>query len=201
MRTTVDRVVASLDGTPLTESDVEREYKLEVFLEKGMVPDRVPDRNTFNSVLNRLIDQRLLAGQLESDGLAKMDVRSAVTERLMQLRRRFANGQAFQAALHSLALDENRLRAILDVQQRILQMTEQRFRPDAKPSQSEIETYYRTVFLPEFARNVGGSAPPLNEVDDRIAEILVQKKTGELVEAWVRELRAAHRIKMLPEGG
>jgi hypothetical protein len=196
-RTIVDRVVASLDGAAVTQSEVEQEYKLELFLEEGRVPDRVPDNKTFDAVLNRLIDQRLLADQLEAAGLAKLDVRTAVTERVGETRRRLQTEQAFRAALRSLGMDENGLRAKLEMQLRILQMTDRRLRPDAKPSQSEIEAYYRTTFLPEFIRRGNGSPPPLPEVEDRIVDILVQKKIGELLEAWLKELRSAHHIKVL----
>jgi hypothetical protein len=189
-------VVASFDGAAITQSDVEQEYKLEDFLEAGRLPDRPPDPAIFGRILGRLIDQRVLAGEVETEGLSALDVRRAVAERLSEIRKKFPSDQAFHSALRSLGMDENQLRAKLEEQQRVVQMIDRRMRPDATPNESEVEAYYHTTFVPELARR-GGSPPTLTEVEDQIVEILVQKKIGQLLEAWLKELRSTHRIRIL----
>jgi hypothetical protein len=58
-RTTVDAVVASVDGTAITLSDVERAYRLELFFE-GKPCDATPDAAAIALGRDHLIDQALL---------------------------------------------------------------------------------------------------------------------------------------------
>ena len=195
---TLDRVVAALDGGAITQSDVEQEYRLETFLETGRVPNPLPERDSaFVRVLDRLIDQKLLARELQAQGLESLDVRRAVAERAEEIRKKVPGDQAFHSALRSLDMDEDQLHRKLQEQQRIAQMIDRRLRPDAKPTDSEIEAYYRTTFIPEFSKHAGGSPPPLAEVESQITEILVQKRIGDLMDSWIKELRATHRIRVL----
>jgi hypothetical protein len=197
---TIDRVVASVDGSAITQSDVEQEFRLELFLEEGRIPVGAPSGGALNAALNRLIDQRLLAGEVEAQGFSNRNVQGAVDRSFSDIRKRFRSDGAFRAALGSLGMNENQLRLKLEQQIRIVQLTDQRMRPDAKPSSTEVEAYYRGTFLPEFARRGQGLAPPLSEVEDQIVEILVQKKIGVLVEDWIKELRSAHQVRIFSSG-
>jgi hypothetical protein len=195
---TLDRVVAALDGAAITQSDVEQEYKLESFLETGRVSDTAPPHDaTFERVLDRLIDQRLLARELLAEGLESLDVERAVTRRFEDIRKKVPSDQAFHFALRSLDMDKDQLHSKLQEQERIVQMIDRRLRPDAKPTDSEIEAYYRTTFMPEFSKHGGGSPPPLAEVESQITEILVQKRIGDLMDSWIKQLRSTHRIRVL----
>ena len=52
----LDRVVASIGDVVITQSDVEREYRLERFLD-GQWPAPPPDRKTLEQVRERLTNQ------------------------------------------------------------------------------------------------------------------------------------------------
>jgi hypothetical protein len=198
---TLDRVVAAVDGAAITQSDVEQEYKLETFLETGRVLDAAPPHDaTFERILDRLIDQRLLAREIQAEGLENLDVHKAVAERFGDIRKKVPSDQAFHTALRSLDMDKDQLGSKLQEQERIVQMIDRRLRPDAKPSDSEIEAYYRTTFLPEFSKRAGGLPPPLAEVESQITEILVQKRIGDLMDSWIKQLRSTHRIRVLLPG-
>ena len=196
---TIDRVVASVNGAAVTESDVLQEYKLEAFLERGHVPEAALSNDIFKLVLNRLIDQQLLAGEVEAQGFGSQDVAPAVTKTFNEIRRRFPNEQAFRTALRLVGLDENQLRSKLDEQVRIVRLTDHRLRPEAKPTLADVESYYRNTFIPEFASRRKGPAPPLSDVEDQIVEILVQKKIGVLLEQWLKELRSTHQVRLFPD--
>jgi len=198
---TIDQVVAAVDGAAITASDVEQEYKLETFLESGHVPAPVSLNDAaFGRVLERLIDQKLLERELQQEGMKNLNVPRSVAERLEEIHKKMSNDQAFDSALRSLNIDEDQLRRKLEGQQRIAQMIDRRLRPDAKPAQAEIEAYYRTTFLAELAKNAIGSPPPLKAVEGRITEILTQKKIGDLMDSWIKQLRSTHRIKILYGG-
>jgi SurA-like protein len=197
---TIERVVAVVDGAAITRSDVEAEYRTEVFLEEGRVPPAVPDTQTFSHVLDRLIDQRLLTvegGTAGHQDSAASEERAELT--LAQLRKRFAAEENFQAALRSLGLNEDDLLAKVEQQERILQVVDQRLRPLVSVGADEIEAYYRKTFVREWAKKSKGDPPPLAEVEDQIQEILVQRKMDRQLEDWLKELRAAHRVRYISD--
>ncbi len=196
MGRTIDQVVAVVDGAAITQSDVESEYRIEVFLEEGRVPLKVPDAETFSHVLDRLIDQKLL---MEEAAAGEHKDSAASQERAEQtvanLRRRFAAEEAFQAALRSLGLNEGDLLAKIEEHERILQSVDRRLRPLVSVESDDIETYYQKTFLPEWAKKSKERAPALAEVEDQIQEILVQRKIDQQLEVWLKELRTAHRVR------
>jgi len=124
-------------------------------------------------------------------------------KRLDEVRKKFPNPAAYQAGLKALPMTEGDLRQRLADQQTILQLIDQRLRPEATVEPSEIEVYYRNTLAPELARQ-RQPAPPLAEVTDRIREILVQQKISGLLEDWLKRLRAARDVKTYggpgPEG-
>jgi peptidyl-prolyl cis-trans isomerase SurA len=195
-RRTIDRVVASVDGTAITESDVETEYRTEVFLEEGRVAPRVANPETFAHVLERVIDQKLLAEEAAAEHQDSGASQEKAEQTLASLRRRFATEEAFRAPLRSLGLNEHDLLAKIEQQQRILQNVDQRIRPLVSVEPDEIDAYYQKTFLPEWAKKSKEGAPALAAVEDPIQEILVQKKIDQQLDVWLKELRTAHRVRL-----
>jgi pyruvate/2-oxoglutarate dehydrogenase complex dihydrolipoamide acyltransferase (E2) component len=196
-RRTIDRVVASLDGAAISESDVETEYRTEVFLEEGRVPPGIPDAETFAHVLERVIDQKLLSEEAAAERQDSAAWQERAQQTLANLRGRFAAEEAFQAALRSLGLNEHDLLAKIEEQERILRVVDQRMRPLVSVEPEEIEAYYHKTFLPEWAKKSKEGAPALAEVENQIQEILVQRKIDQQLEVWLKELRSAHRVRQI----
>ena len=194
---TIDQVVASVDGMAITQSDVETEYRTEVFLEEGRVPSMLLDSKTLSQILERVIDQKLLMGEAagEHADLAGSQLRAEQT--LADLRNHFSSEEAFQAALRSLGLNEEDLLARIEEQELILRIVDQKLRPLVSVGHNEIEAYYRATFLPEWAKKSKENAPALAEVEAQIQEILVQRKIDEQLEVWLKELRAAHHVRVV----
>lgn len=192
----LDGVIASVGSGAITRSDVEREYRLERLIEEGRVPKTPPDAAAFDRVLNRVIDQSLLAQEASAEGLDSAGVRGIAAQRLAGVRKKFPSAGAFDSALRSLGMDEKQLLEALEKQERTLEMINQRLRPSASPDREEIEAYYRETFLPEYARRGKGAPPALREVEGQIREILVQKKIDDRLSAWLKELRSTHKVKL-----
>jgi hypothetical protein len=193
-RRTIDRVVASVDGAPITQSDVETEYRTEVFLEDARVPSMLPDAKTLSQILERLIDQKMLMGEAAAEHTDSAASQQRAEQTLADLRNQFSGEEAFQVALRSLGLNEQDLLARIEEQERILRVVDQRMRPLVSVAHNEIEAYYRTTFLPEWAKKSKESAPALADVEAQIQEILVQRKIDQQLEVWLKELRAAHHV-------
>jgi peptidyl-prolyl cis-trans isomerase SurA len=191
---TLDRVVASVGNTAITSSDVENEYRLELFLDGKPVGGADPDVATLNQVRDRMIDRVLLGEEARASEIRVAADDKAVDQRLDEIRKKFPNATAYQDGLKALQMREADLRQDLAEQEAILQLIDQRLRPEATVNPPEIESYYRSTLMPELAREAQ-PAPPLPEVTDRIREILVQQKISGLLEDWLKRLRAARDVK------
>jgi hypothetical protein len=192
---TLDRVVASIGNTALTASDVEKEYRFELF-QNGRAPATPPDPATLERVRDRLIDQRLLADEAEAENIERADLPRQATEALNEVRKKYPSAEAFQSALQALGTSEGEVLSHLEDQASVLRLIDQRLRPAAWVERTEIEAYYHETFVPEYARHTGASAPALEEVESQIREILVQQKIDQLLATWLQELRASRRVRL-----
>jgi hypothetical protein len=196
-RVTVDRVVASIGSEAITGSDVIREYRFEGFVADGRVPAIPPGPNDFRAAESRLIDQELLERQLKGDPADSSVTDQQASRSMAAIRKKFNSPETFEAALHSLGLSPAALMKRLEQQQAILEMVDERFRPAAGVGASDIQRYYREVFLPEFARRASGPAPPLSQVQDQIREILVQERINGLLREWLTELKRESGVRLI----
>jgi hypothetical protein len=191
---TLDRVVASIGDVAITQSDVEREYRLERFLD-GQWPAPPPDSETLEQVRERLTEQKLLLEEETQDSSHDAELEKTAAEELDAVRKRFSSEPDYQSALHGLQMDEKQILTALLERQRIWRIVEQRFRPEAAPSTTDIESYYRDVFTPEYAQTHSSAVPPLTEVQGRIQEILVQKRIDQLLDSWLEELKPSRAVR------
>lgn len=191
----LDRVVASVDDVAILASQVEREYRLERFLD-GQWPPPPPDAATLAQVRERLTDQVLLRREDNSTAGDQAAAKKRAEIRLTALRERFAQRQDFQAALQSLGLTEAQLVAHMLQADRMLHLIDQRLRPAASPGDDAVRDYYRQNFVPEFRKkNPGAATPPFDDVEDQIREVLSEKRINELLEQWIEELKSSSRVQ------
>ena len=190
----LDRVVASIGEVAITQSDVEREYRLERFLD-GQWPAPPPDSKTLDQVRERLTEQELLLEEETQDSSLNAGLEKTAAEELDSVRKRFSSEPDYQSALHALQMDEKQILTALVEQQKILRIVEQRLRPEAAPSTTDIESYYRDVFTREYTQKHGSTVPALTEVQGQIQEILVQKRIDQLLGSWLEELKPSRAVR------
>jgi peptidyl-prolyl cis-trans isomerase SurA len=190
-------VVASVDGVAVTQSDVEKEYRFELFLQ-GSVSSAAPDTPTIELVRDRLIDQMLLLRESDAENFPAGDDSSPATEGLAEVRKKFESEQAFESALQSLGMDRPQVIERLHERSRILKVIDERLRPSAHVERADVEAYYQKTFIPEFARRAQGPPPALGDVEGQITEILTQKKIDELLNKWLQSLKSSHRVNVYP---
>jgi len=184
---TLDRVVAAVGNTAITASDVEAEYRLELFLD-GKALAAPPDAGVLNQVRQRMIDRILLEEEVRADGIKLSPDDPAVAARLSELRKKYPGDEAFAAALKSLGMNEESLKSVLAQEEAILRLIDQRLRPQAVVEPAEIEAYYRDTLVPRLQKG-NQSTPPLTDMESRIREILVQQKIDSLLDEWLKRLR------------
>lgn len=190
----LDRVVASVDYHAITESDVNKEYRVERFLD-GEMPQSPPDAQARNRIRQRLVERMLLFQEVEK-GLASNATGKAASSEWEEIQKKFDSAEAFQTAFEALGLSREQVLRRLHVRDAILHLIDQRLRPEAFPEPSDVETYYKKTFVPAYLKRNQGPAPPFSDVEGRIREILTQQKINKLLDAWLNDLKTSHRVEL-----
>ena len=181
----VDRVLAVVNGEPITYSEV-----LEaIALTPGVVP-----APTLDETLERLIDARLMEHEARRY-LQEPPSEEESEATLRALMDRFATPEDYRATLRRLGIAEDYLRKRIQRELIVDRYVDRRFRPLVQVAQRDVEEYYRTVLLPDLD---AGSPATLVEVESLIRNILEQRDLNRRISAWVDELKSSARIVRLP---
>ncbi len=195
---TLNRVVASVGGTAITESDLKLEYRFERFME-GLPSSGVPDRGARRVILNRLISRTLLLEDLRNSGVTLKPSGENARRALAQIQKRFGSPARYRSALKELGMSEEEVLQRLEAYQQTLEYIDQRFRPVSPPSQAEVIAYYESSFVPKFRKLHQKPPPALEQVEAPIREILMQKKLDERLNEWLKEMRSTERVRIHPD--
>lgn len=190
----LDRVVVSVNGKPLLESDWQGEERYELFM-SGRSPSQSTAQDR-QGALDRIIDQELLREQARA-----ADFRAATSEEIdaqIELLRKQTEQEhpeeVWTARLRAYGLDESQLREHVQMELNQLRVVDARLRPSIQVDASEIESYYRT----SVQTQTGGTSIPYAEAVPKIREILIQQKINQALESWLEALRAQARIQHFP---
>ena len=189
----VDRIVATVNGHIILQSDWQDETRYEAFIE-GRTVDQLEssDRKT---ALDHLIDQELLREQMRSSGYPHASGEQ-VARRIQEVRKQYAGAESeagWQAALGRYGLTESELEQRVALQVDLLGLVDARLRPNIVIDSKSIESYYNQELLPKL-RQSGAEQVPLAEVTPKIKELLTQQKMNQMLVAWLQDLRAGSAI-------
>lgn len=191
----LDRVAATVNDGVILESEWDDALRVECFLNRCPLERLSPAER--RATLERLIDQLLLAQQMETPGFAQATP-DEVGERIRLIRKQTPGADTeagWKAALSryglTLAVLAERVTRQLDLERYV----DQRFRPSVYVDAESIENYYRTRLVPDLERN-HSAVPPLNEVRSRIERVLAEERLNELLGAWLKTLRTQGRIEV-----
>jgi peptidyl-prolyl cis-trans isomerase SurA len=197
----LDRIVAVVNGEVILESDVDEERRFE-----EIQPYRGAQNFSRDRAIQRLVDRALILQQAElmpEDAVPD----SALDAQLAKLRKDIpackqyhcetdAGWQKFLAD-HGFTVEEFREQWRKRMQ--LLRFIEVRFRNGITISDDQIKEYYEKSMLPEYAkRNV--PPPPLETIKKRIEEVLLQQQVGNLLQDWLKSLRAQGSVRVLTAG-
>jgi peptidyl-prolyl cis-trans isomerase SurA len=199
----IDRIVATVNGHIILQSDWEDAQRYEAFI-AGRPIDHVTAEDR-KSALDRLIDQELLREQMRAS-----DVQHAsdeeVTKRIQEIRKQYPDAEAREgwgAALARYGLTEESLRKRVAMQLDLMRLVDARLRPTVNIDSKSVESYYNQELLPQL-RQSGATDVPLAEVAPKIKELLTQKKMNQLLTSWLQSLRAGseiHSQALSPDSG
>jgi peptidyl-prolyl cis-trans isomerase SurA len=189
--TTIDRVAAVVDRQVITLSEVNQMVALRFFTRNaGESEDDYRRR-----VLDALIAQALRYRDVERFGAEDIP-KDSIEARLRDIESRFHSPAEFNAALASVELSPDELRALIKRQLQVESYIQERFSPLIFIANEEIQTYYRTTWS-EQRRQRGLAIPPLNQVREEIRTLLKSERLATEVDKWTAQLRARANVDIL----
>jgi hypothetical protein len=191
----IDRIVATVNGHAILQSDWEDEISFESLL-AGHPADQVAPLAR-KAALDRLIDQELLREQMPQRSEPQPASSAELQREIQDVRRQYPGAQTAQgwrAVLASFHLSEEQVEKRLATQLDVLRLVDAKLRPTVQIDEKSIESYYNQELLPQL-RQAGAKQLPLEEVTPKIKEVLTQQKMNQALAAWLQNLRAGSSIR------
>jgi len=191
----IDRIVATVNGQIILQSDWDDALRYEALLSARPVTDFNSDER--RAILDRLIDQELLGEQMKSALFKHASVEEAAAQvaQTRQLYPEAATDEGWKAVLARFGVTEKAL--MVHVQQEIdlMRLVDAHLRPTVQIDSKSIEAYYRDKFIPQL-KQTGAGEVPLEEVSGKIRELLTEEKVSELMVSWLHSLRSESRVSV-----
>jgi len=191
----IDRIVASVNGRIILQSDLDEALSYEALLNNRNLSQFTDDDR--RSVLDRLIDQELLREQLKSADFKRTTDAEAAAH-VSDARKQYpqaATDTGWQSVLERYHLREKDLLSHVQQQLDLMRLVDARLRPTVQIDSKTIEAYYREKFVPQL-RQSGSSELPLSDVSARIRELLTEQKVSELLVSWLQTLRSEGDVRI-----
>lgn len=187
---TVDGIAARIEGDIITESEV-RELAALQQLANGKPKPR-------DEIIRELADQWIVRQEAAATRYQEPS-QADVNRSYEQLVKNFASPADFEAQLASVGLSDAAVRRLLRDQLYLSRFLDYRFRPTVQVSDQQIQDYYNSELVPELKKR-SETVPPLDAVDDKIREVLIQRAIDDRAEKWLDETRSRLNIQILPQG-
>ncbi len=189
----IDSVIATVNGVPLLQSDLDEAVRFEALLRHESVRNLTAEERS--QAFERLIDAEVLRQQIP----AAFDVPEAdVANYTSEIRLQFKNADTeagWKKILADYGLSERVAASHVKQQLLVLRFLDVRLRPAIHVDQDEVSTYYQEQLVPRL-KKLGAQVDPLASVSGKIEEVLVQQRMEQLQSAWIANLRNESKIQM-----
>jgi peptidyl-prolyl cis-trans isomerase SurA len=193
----IDRIVATVNGHVILQSDWDDALCYEAVL-SGRAVSLFTEEDR-KAVLDRLIDQELLAEQMKSASFKHATEDEAAAE-VAAARKQYpeaVSDEGWQTFLARYGLTEKMLIAHVQQQIDVMRLVDAHLRPTVQIDSKTIEAYYREKFVPQLKQSGAGEVPvPLADVSAKIRELLTQEKVSELMVSWLQSLRSESKVSL-----
>jgi len=182
----VDRIVARVEDDILTLSEVRELEGFQRLLEGRAAGDE--------EAVRQLVEQWIVHTEATASRFprpSEADVRSE----LERVEKQFPSPEAYRARLRELGLTPQAVGRLMERQLYLARYLDYKFRPAAQVDEAKVEQYYRDEFTPQL-RARGQAVPPLEEVEERIHELLTQREISQRAGQWLEETRGRLRIEI-----
>ncbi len=189
----IDRIVATVNGHIILQSDWNDALRYEAFL-SGRTPGQFTEDER-KAVLDRLIDQELLSEQIKSASFQHASEAEAAAQ-VAEARKQYpeaATDEGWKQLLDRFGLSEKSLMAHVEEQIDLMRLVDAHLRPAVQIDSKTVEAYYRDKFVPQL-KQTGSPDVPLADVSAKIRELLTQEKVNELMVSWLQTLRSESKV-------
>ena len=182
----LDRIVATVNGRPILQSELADEVRFEAFMSGKNAAD-VTSADV-KEALGRLIDQELIKGQARPADTKRVSPPD-VDSKIQSLKDEYAKKEStdsWAAALMRYGIGEDVVRERVTQELADLLIVDARLRPSIQIDPQEIKTYYQQKLLPALPP---GQHTTLRDATPQIRELLVQEHINQQLEPWLQSLR------------
>ena len=181
----LDRVLARVDGFPITLTDVQTAIGLGVI--------QVPQgQDPIAAGMQQVIDRQLELTEVQRFPPPEPD-RASIDREAARLK--MNGGARLPALMQSTGLTEQRIADIARDNLRIAAYLDQRFGTIVQVSDDEVAAYYRTHEA-EFTR--GGDAISFEEAEPMARQRVSNERRRATLEQWIRDLRSRADVARNP---
>ncbi len=185
----IERVIATVNGTPILASDVEL---VEL---AGLVPRAAGEDDAAH---RRAVEEALIALALRWQDLDRTGLAARVKPNLeaawATVVARAGGEESLARKLDAAGLPESLLREIVRRLATVEAYAAERFGPFVRPTLQEVEAAYANELLPALTAGAG-SPPPLEEVRAQLELLVRERKLVAEIDRWTAELAARARIQ------
>ncbi|HEY6412428.1 MAG TPA: peptidylprolyl isomerase [Edaphobacter sp.] len=198
--TVLDRIVAIVNDNVILESDVDEERRFE-----SIQPYRGSTREfSRERAVQRLIDRALILQQAALEEPEDTITEEDLDAQLVRLRKDIPlcgeyhceTDAGWQKFLGDRGFTVGEFRERWRKRMELLRFIEVRFRNGIRISDDEIKSYYEKTMLPEYAKQ-NATPPKLETISKRIEEVLLQQQVGNLLQDWLKSLRAQGSVRIM----
>lgn len=199
--TELDRVVAIVNDDLILDSDVNEELRLQAFDPYHTQSELSPTR-----AIERLINRALILQQLKLQPLEQPSD-AEVKKEINRLRKDIPACSRYQCQtkpgwdhfLSDHGFTEDSFFTRWKERMTVLSFIEERFQMGINITPEQIQSYYEKTLVPEYQRQ-HAPAPKLDGVSDQIREVLLQQQVSNLLQDWLKSLRAQGSVVVLHPG-
>ena len=190
----LDRVVATVNGRPILQSELDDEFRYESFMAAKPL---TAGNSEMKAALDRLIDQELINGQARAIELKPLPA-AEIDQKIEALKTDLAHGSdaEWNASLVKYGLTQGDIRTHMELELNQFRIIEARLRPSIQISVDEIQTYYQSTVLPALPP---GQRLTLKDATPQIRELLTEQKIDQALDSWLESLRAQAQIRRFSE--
>jgi len=186
----IDGVAARIEDDILTDSEV-RELSAFQQLVDGKSKSR-------DEVIRELADQWIVRGEADASKYP-LPSQDDIDLAYKQLVAQFPSPGEFERRRTAVGLSEAAVRRMLEQQIYLARFLDYRFRPAAQVDEKQIQAYYDDEFAPQLKAR-GEKVPPVDDVEDTIREVLVQRDIDTLARQWLDDTSSRLRIDIISNG-
>jgi hypothetical protein len=188
---TIDGIAARIEDDVLTESEVRELGAFQQVIE-GKAKSR-------DERIRELAEQWIVRGDAKTAKFAhpsEADIDHAYAKLVEQ----FPSDADFKARCAAAGLTNSALRRILADQLFLSRFLDYRFRPAIQIDEKQMQAYYEDEFA-SVLRKRGQPVPPLDDIEEEIREVLIQRAIDDRATKWLDDARGRLKIDIVAPGG